>query len=680
MIKTAEKPSGFFESVSSARNPKSNEKVERFGEHENERFERTLNSVKNENHETKKAIAPKNPQNPRETRSEKISASEKKETPKQNAKSESAKASVEVEIEIGEKEIFDFEIENVNSSFAEITLENAKELSIIDIDAKLEAIEDIFAALRNIIDILKLRTVEIKFGLDSTITDEDISQLAQIVSLLKEIGNMLLELGLNDKEIEIADGETISANEAIAIGQYLLQEAVKLELNFAKLGITEEVAQAVAKINPEIQTNTGINIAADLSEKTPAQQILPKTIETILSKEEVSETNIDKGEIKEIIEKLKNVLKGGENKTEPAQTAQKTAQTVKISENAEVSEIKEKPITKDIKTSEIMMKFETPKNTSSIKALAGLKKEIVNEAPKTETKIAVKEAVISATETKLTTEKVKISTAEGKNAEVVKTEITKVVASEIKTSEKPSNESKINETALIKEINEVKESKLAEVFTGKDQNKKENGQNNKNENFVPNNESVAPIRDAHLRANEGNIASPIALDGVAIEANKFSDSSEITSVSPRFVKIFEKEIVEQVQRTILNSTNKNGIQQMTLMLNPEKLGEIKLTIQVENGVVSARLNVENSHIKSIIEQNLQSLRDALAQQNLSAGNLDVNVGSENPRELMERMRNARNQKSNGHFGKEEGVIADETLDLGVDTGRRYGTNSFEFFA
>jgi flagellar hook-length control protein FliK len=116
-----------------------------------------------------------------------------------------------------------------------------------------------------------------------------------------------------------------------------------------------------------------------------------------------------------------------------------------------------------------------------------------------------------------------------------------------------------------------------------------------------------------------------------------------------------------------------------MTLNPEKLGEIKLVIQVENGVVSARLNVENSEVKSIIEQNLQSLKDALSQQNLSAGNLDVSVGSESAREMLERMKASR-KHSKGHFGKEEGVIAEETLDFGVDTGRRYGTNSFEFFA
>lgn len=99
------------------------------------------------------------------------------------------------------------------------------------------------------------------------------------------------------------------------------------------------------------------------------------------------------------------------------------------------------------------------------------------------------------------------------------------------------------------------------------------------------NEFVSPMRDAMVRATEGNIASPIALDGVTIEAQKFNDSGEITAVSPRFAKIFEKEIVEQVQRTIFNTAkNGNGTHEITLTLTPEKLGEIRLTIRVEGNL------------------------------------------------------------------------------------------------
>jgi flagellar hook-length control protein FliK len=75
------------------------------------------------------------------------------------------------------------------------------------------------------------------------------------------------------------------------------------------------------------------------------------------------------------------------------------------------------------------------------------------------------------------------------------------------------------------------------------------------------------------------------------------------------------------------------------------------------------------------------LKDSLAQQNLNAGSLDVNVGENGSRELQERMQNARNRTKSGAQSGTENVAVDETQDLsGVDTGRRFGNNSFEFFA
>jgi len=49
--------------------------------------------------------------------------------------------------------------------------------------------------------------------------------------------------------------------------------------------------------------------------------------------------------------------------------------------------------------------------------------------------------------------------------------------------------------------------------------------------------------------------------------------------------------------------------------------------------------------------------------------------------LHEKMQNAKNRIKNGESGDVESVSANETQDLpGIDTGRRFGNNSFEFFA
>jgi len=78
---------------------------------------------------------------------------------------------------------------------------------------------------------------------------------------------------------------------------------------------------------------------------------------------------------------------------------------------------------------------------------------------------------------------------------------------------------------------------------------------------------------------------------------------------------------------------------------------------------------------------LQQLKDALQKQDLAAGSLDVNVGNNEAQDLQERLHNARMRAKNAKgFDAEEGVMTDGQFEWGVDTGRRFGTNSFEYFA
>ena len=728
MIRTAETKNGFFESIAanSTRNPKNIERADGF---ESQYFGKALYSLKIENMNTEIVTV------------DVAGVS--------GAESNIVKKLTGNSAEIDENEVFEFDPENANTSIADIIFEHGKDFGLdLGVDIKAAAVENIERILYAVSEKLNLdidtQLPIVLFGAEE-ISEEAVWQLAELLAVFKEMGNAFLNAGLKGEKSENHKGEVILPQEALATGQYLLQEAVKLELCVAELGITEEVAQIMAANNPEIEANTGINIASDLNTRTPAQQILPKTIENILLPEE----NPNKNEILNIVEKLKNVLSGGENKIENTDTEVVGNKTTEVAGKIEVKIADNESAASKAAHANIV------KNAPVIEALAELKKEIIKEMPKTEAKTT---ATITATittatapaatvapvtpETKVVTpaiasDEVKISPAASEeakklptevkitaaatapateNSEVAKTETPKmeVPKAEIPTSESPKTETakpaavttnsapatevevKIavtgNKEVEIsegkeKEAKEVKETKERGVFTeilsGKSENKKgnqQNGENQKKENNASHNEIFSPIRDTHIRPTENGINAPITLDGISIEANKFSDAGEIHPVSPRFVKLFEKEIVEQVQRTILASANKNGLHEITLTLNPEKLGEIRITIQVENGVVSARLNVENTQVKSIVEQNLQSLRDALAQQNLSAGTLDVNVG-DNTRELQEKIHNARNRhKANGFFGTEEGVMLEEALEFGVDTGRRFGTNSFEFFA
>ncbi len=125
---------------------------------------------------------------------------------------------------------------------------------------------------------------------------------------------------------------------------------------------------------------------------------------------------------------------------------------------------------------------------------------------------------------------------------------------------------------------------------------------------------------------------------------------------------------------------KNGVNEMRLALRPESLGKVDITIQMESDVVTARITVENQQVKQIIESNLQQLKNALAEQNLTAGSFDVNVnqGSKDQGEQADHA-----ERGSGKISKTDGIssaVDAEDLEVtGRDTGRRFGSNTVEYF-
>jgi|GEM_PF-2540019 len=650
------------------------------------------------------------------------------------------------------------EIENINSSIAGANLEAAQDFSVYPI--KLAAVETVENTLLSVSEKLNLNVGKnlslVDFDVEK-IPDDVVFQLSQLLCVFKDMGDAFLTAGLENEEIYNGN-QTFSPMEAFEIGQFLQQETVKLELSFAELGITEEVAKIISADKPNIETSADLNVAVNLDKKTSAQRILPQEIENLFDEKK----NIN-SQIQEIIKKFGSIVNAVEANREAAEKAEVNPNVnivkspaiealnelkefsikdiptgeafknaikpqhaeVKI-ENAEVKidsskievlqkevespeikienkEAKQNPENAEkiftaqtsdkadtfVKSEETTDKFvkledvskEIPKETAKIEVVA---KKVEN-SEKADVKPEAKANVNEKTDLKIIDEKVSVKTTDEKTS--VKTDVENAVKTpEAQTQIASGRKDVSKETNKLETKSETSETKGAkiegkEIKAPQTSASKNNQENPQNQNGEPDKELYTPIRDAMMRTTENGANTPITLDGISIEANRFNDSSEITTVSPRFVKLFEKEIVEQVQKTILNSTNKNGTHQISLTLNPEKLGEIKLTIQVEGNVVSARMNVENSQVKQIIEQNMQNLKDSLAQQNLSAGSLDVNVGESGHRELQEKMQNAKNRIKNGANDSAESVLLNETQDLsGIDTGRRFGNNSFEFFA
>jgi flagellar hook-length control protein FliK len=83
--------------------------------------------------------------------------------------------------------------------------------------------------------------------------------------------------------------------------------------------------------------------------------------------------------------------------------------------------------------------------------------------------------------------------------------------------------------------------------------------------------------------------------------------------------------VQRVARAVMSAAERGG--DIRLRLSPPELGAIKLDVVIRDGVMNARLETQTEAAKTILLDNLQSLRDRLAQQDIQIDQFEVDVQS-----------------------------------------------------
>jgi flagellar hook-length control protein FliK len=160
--------------------------------------------------------------------------------------------------------------------------------------------------------------------------------------------------------------------------------------------------------------------------------------------------------------------------------------------------------------------------------------------------------------------------------------------------------------------------------------------------------------------------------------NTFSVMPDIKTTTTG--KLVEDSVMNQVTDK-LQSAVKNGVNEIRLLLRPESLGEMRVKLTIDGDVVMGKIYVENQQVKHILESNMQTLKDSFAQHNLQAGAFDVNVGGDSWKQMTD-MQTSDSGFVNTGNKEVENEQTDNISDVatGMDTGRRLGSNTFEFFA
>ncbi|MFP4163347.1 MAG: flagellar hook-length control protein FliK [Chitinispirillaceae bacterium] len=195
------------------------------------------------------------------------------------------------------------------------------------------------------------------------------------------------------------------------------------------------------------------------------------------------------------------------------------------------------------------------------------------------------------------------------------------------------------------------------------------------------NQLQAVKSDASANAEE----VPHAVNQISNSASEAAMFQSTEKLSSALTRITDEAVMRQISEK-MQSAVRSGVHELKIQLRPESLGEVRLNIRMENEVVFARIQVENQQVKQIIETHLQTLKDALEEQNIHAGSFSVDVGGRDGSEQRfghELSDTASNwDDRGGAAGGNENLLPEEKVgeDLpGSDTGRRFGHNSFEYF-
>jgi|GEM_PF-2192031 len=142
-------------------------------------------------------------------------------------------------------------------------------------------------------------------------------------------------------------------------------------------------------------------------------------------------------------------------------------------------------------------------------------------------------------------------------------------------------------------------------------------------------ESVSAASTSTTKSVTGSSTTSTTISGTAPTASR-SDSgrSEVArSNSGTPVTAYQAgKLVQRVLRGIEQLANGGG--QVRLRLHPAELGSLQISLMVEAGHVSAKLEVENATARDALLNNVQSLKDRLSEQGIKVGSFEVEVSAD----------------------------------------------------
>ncbi len=122
----------------------------------------------------------------------------------------------------------------------------------------------------------------------------------------------------------------------------------------------------------------------------------------------------------------------------------------------------------------------------------------------------------------------------------------------------------------------------------------------------------------------------------------------LSEVSPeKEMSALRENVLSQVRDKLANQEPVGNAGKISLKLNPRELGELQITIRLEDQKMSVDIAAQNPLVKEALLQNIDQLKDTLLRHNISMQRFDVSAGAGQEQNLNQSFREGRQAAQHG---------------------------------
>ena len=174
--------------------------------------------------------------------------------------------------------------------------------------------------------------------------------------------------------------------------------------------------------------------------------------------------------------------------------------------------------------------------------------------------------------------------------------------------------------------------------TAKQDNVKESDAKNADDNInqtVDNQESLSEVLAKKITTeSDGKAKNNMSESNEANNKVTYADVADnmISNITDTFADIITEEISTVKEADIVNQVidsvklmASRELTSMEVMLNPEHLGSVHITVTARNGIVSAQIAAQNEQVKTALENPMVTLREQFESQGLKVDAVEITV-------------------------------------------------------